>query len=186
MSGDENDTQDMAEFVDGLKRAENRLGVSFVVVAHMGKKESLGARGASVFEDGAETLMTLTEVHGKSYTRELNMLGRDLEETTLGLYLDYPVFKVKNPEATDTPKVEQAMGFIREFLGARPDGELRVNVVREGRARNWSANVMQRALDQLKAQGSVSVEAITDVAGNHKRVKLAAPQGSPSTADVAE
>jgi len=173
MDGDENDTKDMTRFIDGLKRLENMLGVCFVVVAHMGKKQSLGARGNTVFEDGAETLITLTDANNKTYKKELYMIGRDIEETTLGLDLDYPILFVKSPEITDTPKVDQAKSFIRTLLETKPDGELRASIVRAGRAENWSPNVMQRALDQLQAEGLIVIEPAPGIAGNHKQVRLA-------------
>jgi len=173
MSGDENQTQDMTLFVDSLKQLENMPGgMSFIVVAHAGKNEGKGARGNSVFEDGAETLMTLLDVKNKTYKKELHMIGRDIEEETLGLDLNYPVFCIKNPEITDTPKVEQAKVSIQELLGTKPDGELRVNIVRAGVANGWSTNAMHRALDQLRAEGLITIEPAPGMVGNHKWVKL--------------
>jgi len=178
MSGDENQTKDMTVFVDSLKQLENVLGgMSFVVVAHAGKNEGKGARGNSVFEDGAETLLTLRDAKGKSYEKELLMIGRDIEETTLGLDLKYPVFCVKNPEITDRPKVERARVLIQELLRTKPDGDLRKTVVRAGAASNLSTNVMHKALDQLKAEGLITIEPAPGMAGNHKWVKLVQAPG---------
>lgn len=173
MSGDENQTKDMTVFVDSLKQLENMPGgMSFIVVAHAGKDEGKGARGNSVFEDGAETLMTLRDVRSRSYKKELHMIGRDFGEETLALDLNYPVLYVKNPELTDTPKVDRAKVFVREWLRAKPDGDLRKNVVRAGGANDWSTNIMHRALDQLKSEGLITIEPAPGMVGNHKWVKL--------------
>ncbi len=179
MSGDENQTKDMTLFVDSLKQLENMPGgMSFIVVAHAGKNEGKGARGNSVFEDGAETLMTLLDVKNKTYKKELHMIGRDIEETNLGLDLNYPVFCIKNPESDDTPKVNRAKVFIQELLGTKPEGDLRVNVVRAGKNHNenYTASVMQRALDQLRAEGLITIEPAPGMAGNHRWVKLVATE----------
>jgi hypothetical protein len=173
MAGDENQTIDMTLFVDSLKQLENMLdGISFIVVAHAGKDEGKGARGNSVFEDGAETLMTLRDVKNKNYKKELDMTGRDLGDETLALDLNYPLFAVKSPESTDTPKIEQAKEFILEWLNTRPDDNLRKNIVRAGGAHNWSTNLMHRALDRLKSDGLITIEPAPGMAGNHKLVKL--------------
>jgi hypothetical protein len=163
--GDENKGTDLTNFVDGIQKLEEEYDMAFVIVAHMGKHPELGARGHSVFEDGADTLLYLNEATGKSYTRELQIIGKDIEETKLGLNFDYPLFKIKNPEITDLPQIEKAKELVLRMIP-----KLRADIIREGRRFNLSSNSIQRAIDQLKDVGEVTIEPIP-MPGNHKLIK---------------
>ena len=173
MSGDGKKTKDIALFVDSLKQLKNMEGgVAFVIVAYAGKKEGKRARGDSVFEGGAETLITLSDVKNKPYKKELTIKGRYIGETTLGLDLKDPIFSVKNPEITDSPKTVQAREFIQNYLRTNPEGDLRGNIVKAGKAKGWSENVMFRALRQLGSEKLIISEQVNGMPGNRKRIKL--------------
>jgi hypothetical protein len=72
---------------------------------------------------------------------------------------------------TDISKIDNAKTFIREYLTTKPEGDLRKNIVKAG-AKDFSTNQMHRALDQLKNEGSITIETAPGMAGNHKWVKL--------------
>ena len=74
MSGSENDTRDMQEFVEGVRDLVKRCGCSVLLVHHEGKgnvKNSLGARGSSALEAGMDTVIHMRGIN--QYHSELEI-----------------------------------------------------------------------------------------------------------------
>lgn len=75
MSGSENDTRDMQEFVEGVRDLVKSCGCSVLIVHHEGKGNTgnaLGARGSSALEAGMDTVI---------YMRGVNQYHSELETT---------------------------------------------------------------------------------------------------------
>jgi len=170
MRGREDEQSAMNLFVGNLKVMKAKHKCSFIVISHMGKDATKGARGHSLWDDAVDTIVRLTGSE-RGQQKGLTITGRNTEAMRLELKVDFPLLSIHEVMIKDSQsKVDKAQNFILDLLKQNNGAMLRAIIVKQGR-REFSQNTIQRALDRHKANGVISVEPLA-VKGNHKLVKL--------------
>ncbi|MFC1911709.1 AAA family ATPase [Chloroflexota bacterium] len=171
ITGSENEEVIIKRFCDNVDfLLANNLGLSIVIVTHMGKDPTKGAIGHSRFSGWLDTEITVVKNPKMISNKELHIVGRDVERSIIPLDFNYPLHEVVAIEQTAREsKVETAKKFIVTRLESAQQSEQQLRI--DAKVANISDYAFHTAIRELKDENKIET-LHAGGQGNRKLLKL--------------
>jgi hypothetical protein len=171
ISGSENEGVIIKHFCDNVDTLlSQNIGLSVVIITHMGKDPTKGAIGHSRFSGWLDTEITVVKSDKMLSNKELHIVGRDVEKSVVPLEFDYPLHKVVAMVQMEREStVDVAKKFILAKLSTSEQTEQQVRTMAKGQ--KITDYAFHTAIRELKDMHSI--EALpAGGQGNRKLLKL--------------